>query len=75
MTAGYWLFCSGVGGYGGLFEEVTWNRVLSVDKELPCKDLGKHVPARGNSKCEVPEVGANSETLEDQCGWRVFMGS
>ena len=44
---------------------MTWSRALSIDKELHCKDLSKNVPARVNSKCKVPEVGINSEKLED----------
>lgn len=60
MTAGGLAFLQ-----GGLSEEVTWSRALSIDKKLPCKDLGKNVPARGDSKCKVPEVGTNSEKLED----------
>lgn len=30
----------------GLSEEVTLSTVLGIEKDQPCKDLGKNVPAR-----------------------------
>lgn len=69
---GRWPFGNGVVMQEGLPEEVTLSSAPRVGKELPCKGMGKNVPARGHNNCEVLVVGANLEKLEDWSEWKAL---